>query len=310
MVTADIFEKLKDLQDILVNKYELEAKIEDAPKHLGIQEELLAKLKKEYIVKNASYEELKSKIGELKVELDAAIKLREDGEKSMDNISTHREYEALEKQINEAKIKEEDLRKELKTHEDALQRMNDDLKSNEDIIKSQESDITSAKQSIDKEIAKYNSELAKLQEKESSITPSLDQEILFKFERIIQRNSEGIVAVKNGVCTGCHMILPAQFANQVREITEGSENGEIKFCPYCSRVLFYEKSEDGEDESYFSMDEAGSLAGLDDDDFDEDEDLDDDDREDDIYEKENDFSDDSDDSDLDDEEPEDDEDQE
>lgn len=262
MVTADIFEKLKDLQDILVNKYELEAKIEDAPKHLGIQEELLAKLKKEYIVKNASYEELKSKIGELKVELDAAIKLREDGEKSMDNISTHREYEALEKQINEAKIKEEDLRKELKTHEDALQRMNDDLKSNEDIIKSQESDITSAKQSIDKEIAKYNSELAKLQEKESSITPSLDQEILFKFERIIRRNTDGIVAVKNGVCTGCHMILPAQFANEVHD------GNSTLFCPYCSRILFYEEAEDDSQEIYFN--DAGSLS--DDDDLFEDED--------------------------------------
>jgi len=304
MGTADIFEKLKDLQDILVNKYELEAKIEDAPKHLGIQEELLAKLKKEYIVKNTSYEELKAKIGELKVELDAAIKLREDGEKAMDNISTHREYEALEKQINEAKIKEEDLRKELKTQEDSLQRMDDDLKSNEDIIKSQESDINSAKESIDKEIAKYNSELTKLQEKESNITPHLDQEILFKFERIIQRNAEGIVAVKNGVCTGCHMILPAQFANVVRE------GDNINFCPYCSRILFYEEAEEGDTESYFGLDEAGSLAGLDDDDFEDDEDFDEEDREEDIYEKEAEFSDDSDDSDMDDEEPEEEDDQE
>ena len=39
-------------------------------------------------------------------ELEEAMKSREDGEKGMDNITTHREYEALEKQINEAKIKE------------------------------------------------------------------------------------------------------------------------------------------------------------------------------------------------------------
>ena len=35
----------------------------------------------------------------------------------MDNITTHREYEALEKQINEAKILEADLRKELQKEE-------------------------------------------------------------------------------------------------------------------------------------------------------------------------------------------------
>lgn len=289
MVTADIFEKLKDLQDILVNKYELEAKIEDAPKHLGIQEDLLSKLKKEYIVKNTEYEALKEKINGIKVELDAAIKLREDGEKGMDNISTHREYEALEKQINEAKLKEEDLRKDLSQQEKSLQALDETLKTDEFIISSQETEIKTAKDSIDKEIAKYNSELTKLQEKESNITPSLDQEILFKFERIIQRNSEGIVAVKNGVCTGCHMILPAQFANTVRE----GEN--ILFCPYCSRILFYEESEEGDNESYYSMEEAGSLADLDYE-LEEDEDFDDDDRAEALYEKDSDASDESDES--------------
>ncbi len=290
MVTAEVFEKLKDLQDILVNKYQLEAKIEEAPKQLGIQEDLLSKLKKEYIVKNTAYEELKEKIGGIKVELDAAIKLREDGEKSMDNISTHREYEALEKQINEAKLKEEDLRKELQHEEKSLQALDETLKSDEDMIKSSENDINTAKESIDNEIAKYNSELTKLKEKESSITPSLDQEILFKFERIIQRNSEGIVAVKNGVCTGCHMILPAQFANTVRE----KEN--ILFCPYCSRILFYEESADGTDENYYAISETASFDDLDDE-FDEDDDMEDDDREQTLYEKENQFSDEADDSD-------------
>ncbi|MCQ2573952.1 MAG: C4-type zinc ribbon domain-containing protein [Treponema sp.] len=284
-----MFEKLKDLQDILVNKYELEAKIEDAPKHLGIQEDLLSKLKKEYIVKNTEYEALKEKINGIKVELDAAIKLREDGEKGMDNISTHREYEALEKQINEAKLKEEDLRKDLSQQEKSLQALDETLKTDEFIISSQETEIKTAKDSIDKEIAKYNSELTKLQEKESNITPSLDQEILFKFERIIQRNSEGIVAVKNGVCTGCHMILPAQFANTVRE----GEN--ILFCPYCSRILFYEESEEGDNESYYSMEEAGSLADLDYE-LEEDEDFDDDDRAEALYEKDSDASDESDES--------------
>ena len=47
MVTADIFEKLKELQDVLVQKYELEAKVEEAPKQLSAQDELLARLKKE-----------------------------------------------------------------------------------------------------------------------------------------------------------------------------------------------------------------------------------------------------------------------
>ena len=53
------------------------------------------------------------------------------------------------------------------------------------------------------------------------------------------------------------MILPAQFANEVH-------NGEkIVFCPYCSRILFYQDVEEGETE-YFQLDDTGSLSDLDD----------------------------------------------
>ena len=89
------------------------------------------------------------------------------------------------------------------------------------------------------------------------------QEILFKFQRIIQRNSEGIVSVRNGVCSGCHMILPANFANEVRE------GEDINFCPYCSRILYYEEVSEDQAEDYFDIGAAGSLSGLDDDEFDD-----------------------------------------
>ena len=155
------------------------------------------------------------------------------------------------------------------------------------MIKSQESDLSSEKNSIDSQIAGYNKELDKLKKKEDDITPSLDQEILFKFQRIIQRNTEGIVAVKNGVCTGCHMILPAQFANTVRE----GEN--ILFCPYCSRILFYEESEDGDSETYYTFDNSGDFEGLDDY-RDEEEDMEEEDHTEDLYDKESEFDDDND----------------
>ena len=48
MVTTEIFESLKELQTILVQKYELEKKVADAPKQLRNQEELLAKTQKEF----------------------------------------------------------------------------------------------------------------------------------------------------------------------------------------------------------------------------------------------------------------------
>ena len=47
MVMTEIFDKLKSLQVILGRKYELEQLIEEAPKQLTSQGELLARMKKE-----------------------------------------------------------------------------------------------------------------------------------------------------------------------------------------------------------------------------------------------------------------------
>ncbi|MDE5897664.1 MAG: nucleic acid-binding protein [Treponemataceae bacterium] len=257
MMMTDIFDKLKTLQVILGRKYELQRKMEEAPKQLSSQDELLAKLKKEFIERNREYEEIKETVYRLRGELDEAVKTREAGEKNMDTITTHREYEALEKQISEASEKEAVVRKELQKEEKALLELDDSIKSTEAMINSQEGDLNTSREALGRQLDEYREELGALESQEQEITPGLDQEILFKFERIIQRNSEGIVAVRNGICTGCHMFLPAQYANEVHE-------GEsILFCPYCSRILYYEESDDDQQETYFN--DAGSLADLDDD---------------------------------------------
>ena len=265
MVTQDVIEILKKLQDILVKKYDLEAKRDEAPKQLSNQKDLLEKTQKEFIEEQTQYDSIKEKVSKLKEELEEAVKTREEGEKGVANSTTHREYEALEKQILEAKNKEEEVRKELQKEERDLAELDEKLK----LITFQKSELESAQNSINKKTDEYTAELNQLEKEVEEITKELNnEEILFKFERIIQRNSEGIVTVKSGVCSGCHMILPADFANEVRQ------GDGIKFCPYCSRVLEYDEQSSEDTEDYFSLDSVGSLADFDDETFGEDEDSD------------------------------------
>lgn len=256
MVMTEVFNRLKELQDVLAKKYELEQKIDESPKQLGSQDELLARLKKEYIEKSAAYDEVKSKVERLKIELAEAEASRESGEKGMDNITTHREYEALEKQISEATEREGAIRKDLQKEEKNLNELQEVLQSDEEMIKAQEADLNAGKENLEQEINGYKNELSDLENREKEIVPGLDQEIVYKFQRIIKRNSEGIVAVRNGVCTGCHMILPAQFANEVHD------GEKILFCPYCSRILFHEDVAEEDVQDFQSLGETGSLADL------------------------------------------------
>lgn len=268
MQMSEVLDKLKNLQDVLAEKYDIEAKVQELPSTLEGSTEGLERFKKEYIDLNAEYEAEKAKVAALKVELDEAERTREAGEKGMDAIQTHREYEILDKQINEAQEKENAVRKELVKEEKILSELDDKLKGKEELIASTESYVNDTKNSLSEELNAFNSQLEALKAQEDSMSEGIDPEVIFKFQRIIQRNRKGIVAVRGNVCDGCHMILPAQFANEVHR------GEKILFCPYCSRILFYEETSD--EDSFYSMDDAGSLADLDDDEdlLDDDENLD------------------------------------
>jgi predicted nucleic acid-binding Zn-ribbon protein len=263
----NVFDKLRTLQEILSQKIKLEQEIVEIPKVLIAQEEMLSRLKKTFIEKNLEFEKSRETEMELKNLLLDAESMREKAEKNMDLVSTQRECEALEKEIRDAAEREQQYRKELQKEERILAELDEQIKQNTALIEQQEKDLAERKTGIEQEIGEKKNRLKELEDEEQSLIPGLDPEVLFKFERIIRNKmGKGIVAIKRGVCTGCHMVLPVQFTNQVHQ------GEEIVFCPYCSRILFYEEGEEGE-ENFFDVEDSGSLSDLDDldeDDYDED----------------------------------------
>jgi uncharacterized protein len=251
----DVFEKLRTLQGILSERYDIEREILEIPRTLTTKTELLNRMKKQYIEKNQQVEDARKNIGTLRARLADAENERESYEKQMDLIKTQREYEALDKEIRDATEKEQQFRKDILREEKEHEELSHELEREEAMIAQQEQELEDEQKHIKEESQEKEKTLESLKSDEAEITPDLDGEILFKFERIIKSKAGvGIVPVLNSVCTGCPMRLPAQFENEVR-IGE-----EIRFCPYCSRILFFEDSED--DELFFHEDDAGSLADL------------------------------------------------
>jgi predicted nucleic acid-binding Zn-ribbon protein len=271
MAMEDVFEKLRSLQEILSQKIVLEQSIQELPKVLSTQEEILARLKRSFIEKNLEYEKTRSAEIEFRELLADAEHARESAEKNMDVINTQREYEALDKEIRDAAEREQQFRKDVQREERLLADLDEQMKQSTSLIEQQEKELAERRAEIETEIAEKAKTIKELEEEENKLSRDLDPEVFFKFERIIRNKmGRGIVAIKSGVCTGCHMILPAQFANVVRT------GEEIVFCPYCSRILFYEES-DQDEEQYFNTEDSGSLADLDDIDDDEDEEEDEED---------------------------------
>lgn len=254
----ETFEVLRNLQRILSSKYTIEHDILEIPRTLCTKQEILNRLKKSFIQKNEEYEATKANITHLTFEMGEAEHNREKAEKNMDFITTQREYEALDKEIQDASEKEQRLRREIQKREQSLEEMQNSLEREEQMIKMQEDELKVENKRIEAETLEKEVQLKGLIKEESKVAQHMTEDILFKFARIIKNKSGiGIVPVKANVCSGCHMVLPAQFVNDVRS------NQEIQFCPYCSRVLFWDEGgESGTNAYEFTDEDVGGLSDL------------------------------------------------
>jgi hypothetical protein len=236
-----VYDKLRALQEVLSHKFEVEREIQEIPKSLATKTELLNRLKKSAQDRLAALQATQGRITEMTQKLTDAELSREGYEGQMDAISTQREYEALDKEIKDATEKEQGLRRDLQREQSLEEEAKNALEKEEMMIRKQEEDVKEEQSKIKVKIKEKTAELKKLQGEEKKITPGLEEDILFKFERIIRSKSGiGIVSLHKGVCTGCYMILPPQFVNTVRL------GEKVEFCPYCSRILFYQEDEGGE----------------------------------------------------------------
>jgi len=253
MVTENELDKLRTLQDILTEKIHLEHEIQEIPKQLVQLEEAYNRTRKTFIEKNLEREKIKASEDEARNALREAEAAREKAERTISEINTQREYEALDKERHAAEEKEQQFRKEVQQRERSLLELDEQIKQHADLIAQQEEELAEKREGIESEVAEKKKQVEALFKKETKLTDDLDSEVVFKFERIIRNKMGlGIVAIKGNVCMGCHMILPAQFSNNVRL------GEEFVFCPYCSRILFYEESPSDE-ELFFDTEDSGVL---------------------------------------------------
>ena len=76
----------------------------------------------------------------------------------------------------------------------------------------------------------------------------ISDELYDKFSNIVRKKGGvGVVPVHGQVCMGCDMVLPVQF---VIDLRMKQEHNEIDYCPYCSRIIWYEELDPETEKSY------------------------------------------------------------
>ena len=97
--------------------------------------------------------------------------------------------------------------------------------------------------SLEEEIANninlINKEGKELKQKRDVLSKDADTDVLKIYEKLLRNKKDRVlVPMENRTCSGCHIALTAQHENSVRK-------GErLIFCEHCSRMLFWQESED------------------------------------------------------------------
>ncbi|MDH7484555.1 MAG: C4-type zinc ribbon domain-containing protein [Spirochaetales bacterium] len=246
---------LRTYHDLLKERVRLENELKEMPRTLEILEtQMLAREKKNHADIRQEYEKIEEHLRMLRQSFTEAEMAREKAEHQMDGITNQREYEAVSKEIKEAQQKEDEYRKRIQEQERIFAEVADRLNRVEKSIEDLERQIAEKRAEINEKSAEKRAQIDAILLEENEIANRIGADIKFRLERIIKHKpGEGIVPLRGGVCMGCHMILPASFVNQVRSTQD------ISFCPYCSRIIYFEQS--GED-TIFEDIVAGALSDL------------------------------------------------
>ena len=233
-------ECLKKLQDILKERFELEQQEQSLPAELRRREALLAASSLKLKQLTEKHENLLNELSDLTTRYEEASKQRTDYEKQIEFLNTQREYEAINKQIEEAKNQETSLLKLRKAKELENDRVASELESQEQLVQEQGLEVEDEKGKISGQLESIDNRIKEIDEKCIEIKgEDISDELYAKFCNIIRKKDGlGVVPVHGQVCMGCNRLLPIQFVIDLR-LKENA--GEIEYCPYCSRIIWYEK---------------------------------------------------------------------
>lgn len=242
-------ECLKSLQDVLQKKFDLENKVEALPANLRAEEAQLAEDNTNYLKLTEKYNSVNEDFKSLSIRYDDAFAARTSYEKQMEYINTQREYEALSKQLDEAKLQEQTLLKSRNQKKAELERLNVELDEQEKLCDTQKAKVDEEKAKVEGVLGGIYSEIEELNQKCLEIKgKTLSDELYSKFANIArQKDGLGIVPVWGQVCQGCDMVLPMQF---VIDLRLKQEHNELDYCPYCSRIIYYEQLDPETEKNY------------------------------------------------------------
>ena len=225
-------ESLQKLQTVDLRIRELTEGLRKYPNEINNLKKNLLEKEESIKLKETSLSELKEQRDGLESSLRSNQESIKKSEERLFAIKTHKEYEALQKEIT-------DTRKENLEIEDKTISVMTEIEEIEAALAEEKQNYASLKEQSAEQIAEKEKKIEELQisrepaEKEKSeIVSKIDPKILPLYEKIFDRNGRALALAENEKCTSCNINIPPQLYNEILKQTK------LVQCPNCKKILY------------------------------------------------------------------------
>lgn len=254
-------ETLIRLQSVITEKLNLEKERDLIPQSLKENEALLQKASTILEGLEADLREAQSEEKSLALQYSDADHQSSEYQKMIESLSTMRELEAMNKQINEVEAKAKSLLTARKAKNDQIKELNGRIEEQKEVVGDLETKVNEAKVVVDAQLEEIEGRINTLNAECDEIKGTvISEEFFSRFYNIAKKkDGEGIVPVKGQVCMGCNTVLPMQF---VIDLRLKQLNDEVDTCPYCSRMIYFDENLMPEEEKNYIFDDIDVIKSV------------------------------------------------
>lgn len=228
-------ESLFTLQAIDLRIQEMEKEKKQIPQSIVSLEEKLRHEEEKFRVEKAELEKLQKERRQKEKDLEEEIDKVKKAEARVFEIKTNKEYQAVLKEIENAKKlnrqREEEILEILEKLEEMQKRNTHgekELDSKRKELQRHVAELRQKEASFEQEMA---GEILQREKREREIPP----ELLSKYRMLAEkRQGLAVARVTQGVCQACHMNLRPQLYIELQK------QDSLVLCPNCNRILFWE----------------------------------------------------------------------
>jgi uncharacterized protein len=233
MSVEDRLKLLFDLQKVFSEKDKLKILRGELPLEVQDLEDEIAGLKTRVNNYHDDIKNLDTAINNRKAAIQESKALIAKYTDQQNNVRNNREFDSLSKEIEFQNLEIELSEKRIKEHTAELSKKTEAIESAKLLLSEREADLENKQRELEEITEETKIETERLNEKASKLEVLIEERLLNAFRRIRKnaRNGLAVVSVERDSCGGCFNKIPPQ-----RQLDIASRK-KVIVCEYCGRIL-------------------------------------------------------------------------